>query len=125
MDPITLIFLGGLLLGIALIVIGLITAKWLKKKLSEFFAKKNVNQSVVIERSAFESMLVEAAKNSPKMELSDMTRTLKNLGDADLIMASITTEGEIEDVAKVKGQKGIDEPLNVYLNDNNGMLIFD
>ena len=125
MDPIFLIMLAGALLAVAVVLVRLITSQWLKERLRAFLTERNVDSAVVLKRSAFETMLVEAARNSARTKLSDLERTLKGMEDVDLLLCSTDGSGEIRRLEKIKGQEGIEEPLDFYLDANDGLLIFE
>ena len=124
MDLIFWLLLGTALLAVAAILVKLITSQWLKERLRDYLSDRNVDSALVIKRSAVEAMLVEATKNAPRAKLKDLKSALKDLENVDLILCSQDKDGEIRKLEKIKGEQGIEEPLDLYLDENDGLLIF-
>ena len=124
MDLIFWLLLGTALLPVAAILVKLITSQWLKERLRDYLSDRNVDSALVIKRSAVEAMLVEATKNAPRAKLKDLESALKDLENVDLILCSQDKDGEIRKLEKIKGEQGIEEPLDLYLDENDGLLIF-
>lgn len=124
MDLIFWLLLGTALLAVAAILVKLITSQWLKERLRDYLSDRNVDSALVIKRSAVEAMLVEATKNAPRAKLKDLESALKDLENVDLILCSQDKDGEIRKLEKIKGEQGIEEPLDLYLDENDGLLIF-
>ena len=124
MDLIFWLLLGTALLAVAAILVKLITSQWLKERLRDYLSDRNVDSALVIKRSAVEAMLVEATKNAPRAKLKDLKSARKDLENVDLILCSQDKDGEIRKLEKIKGEQGIEEPLDLCLDENDGLLIF-
>lgn len=103
--------IAGIIAAGALIAYAVVlTIRWLKNKIRELLAKRNIKKVVAMD---IERLIEECPNQKTLDDLED---------DYDMVVASVNDSGKVEDIEVIKDDGGDDYKVDEFLGDN-GMIV--